>query len=41
MVRQELLVAESDPAIERNAADLIVADGEPGVPAADHQAVDS
>ena len=41
VIRNELLVAERMPWSEGDGADLIVADGQPGVAAAHQQAVDA
>ena len=41
VVRDELLVVEADASAEVDGADLVVADGEPGVRAAHQEAVDA
>ncbi len=41
MIGNELLFAQRDAVAERDGADLIVADGEPGVGAADQKTIDA
>ena len=41
MIREELLIAELNAPVEGNGVDLVEADGEPGVAAADQEASDA